>query len=414
MPIVFKGGMPKTGRSGAADKEFTFNFPDPTAPPTPPPPSFGGETTTPKFEFTFDGPSIAQIRTASSSPDGFKRPYLDPSPVITPKQQPVVQTMPTKEHQEKPQPKLPPKLQLEPQPKPQQPQHAAVPAKHRRRTHLACTHTKMVRVYSVGMRCDICQRHGPFGWLYRCTEDREELLRHAISAGNTEVSNFCFWPQNERLPSGLTPQAYHFDELGRRLSMLVKTSPRSAESRADIFSFFSELDEDQMKTYSPEQVALILRQRENVRKVCREEMVKFTETMTSERNNPTWQELLRTKPWVVKSVRECQHKVCPYCRPNGVDRVYVSLDGVANGDVPATAVTGFGFHVFNKRPVCDANVVARVGLRKVPEVCRRDLLTMIVLTVGSLSRHRLPRRKSRPTTMIPKLRHHHPKPIRPP
>ena len=37
-----------------------------------------------------------------------------------------------------------------------------------------------------------------------------------------------------------------------------------------------------------------------------------------------------------------------------------------NGDVPATASTGFGFHLIGERPVVDAKIVRGLGLRQNP------------------------------------------------
>lgn len=48
------------------------------------------------------------------------------------------------------------------------------------------------------------------------------------------------------------------------------------------------------------------------------------------------------------------------------DRSYLSLDGVANGELPATAVTGFGFQYHKQRPVALAKHVRSLGLRQSP------------------------------------------------
>lgn len=51
------------------------------------------------------------------------------------------------------------------------------------RIYAACTHVTMVRVYSYILRCDSCGNSGPFGWLYRCSQDQEEILRDSICSG---------------------------------------------------------------------------------------------------------------------------------------------------------------------------------------------------------------------------------------
>jgi hypothetical protein len=48
----------------------------------------------------------------------------------------------------------------------------------------------------------------------------------------------------------------------------------------------------------------------------------------------------------------------------------LSLNGVANGDLPITAITGFGFHLQKSRPVAKKEVVEKLGLRENPSsVC---------------------------------------------
>lgn len=47
-----------------------------------------------------------------------------------------------------------------------------------------------------------------------------------------------------------------------------------------------------------------------------------------------------------------------------LDRTWLSIDGIVNGDLPATAITGYGFQFARKRPVSDVRVVRNLGLRK--------------------------------------------------
>lgn len=86
------------------------------------------------------------------------------------------------------------------------------------------------------------------------------------------------------------------------------------------------------------------------------------------------------KPWVPEYAEECQYKCCHRCRPALEGRAYLSLDGILNDDVPPTAATGFGFHTAGARPVMDADIVKKIGLRAVPWVC---LPVSHWLTVGS-------------------------------
>ena len=73
-----------------------------------------------------------------------------------------------------------------------------------------------------------------------------------------------------------------------------------------------------------------------------------------------------SKPWLPLRGGECQFKVCQSCRPTCDIRAYLSLNGIANGDIPATAITGFGFNLIRKRPVALVKYVKNLGLRKNP------------------------------------------------
>ncbi|KAL2760925.1 hypothetical protein ACRALDRAFT_2093999 [Sodiomyces alcalophilus JCM 7366] len=228
----------------------------------------------------------------------------------------------------------------------------------RRSLGATCTHTTMTRIYSVDLRCDSCHQLGAFGWLYRCTQDREELIRQMLAVGSKRAT---------------------FDEIGDELAAQVKPRLRGPEARADKLSFFDEITPEQLRTYSAEQVATILRQREHVKKVIQEELAKHREDRaekarlvesrdkTDEHALPEtaridrWDELQKTKPWVPRPEDECQFKVCPTCRETGAERACISLNGVLNGDIPATAATGYGFHIFDRRPVYDAAFVAKLG-----------------------------------------------------
>lgn len=50
-----------------------------------------------------------------------------------------------------------------------------------------CTHITTTRLYTEDFRCAQCLNLGSFGWLYRCTQDRELLLEEDIERG-CEVS----------------------------------------------------------------------------------------------------------------------------------------------------------------------------------------------------------------------------------
>jgi hypothetical protein len=46
-----------------------------------------------------------------------------------------------------------------------------------------CTHLTMTRIYGGDIRCQMCLRTGSFGWVYRCTQDREVLLEDEMERG---------------------------------------------------------------------------------------------------------------------------------------------------------------------------------------------------------------------------------------
>jgi hypothetical protein len=46
-----------------------------------------------------------------------------------------------------------------------------------------CGHLTMTRLYHVAYRCEQCSRLGSFGWLYRCTQDREVLIQDSRRRG---------------------------------------------------------------------------------------------------------------------------------------------------------------------------------------------------------------------------------------
>ncbi|OHW90034.1 hypothetical protein CSPAE12_11341 [Colletotrichum incanum] len=229
---------------------------------------------------------------------------------------------------------------------------AAQPAPRPARTFATCTHVTMVRVYSSILRCDSCGNHGPFGWLYGCSQDQEEILRISILSGD-EVT---------------------FDDLGKQLIADVQPRNRGPEKRSgNAACFLEEMpSRDITTTYTSDQLLTIFNQRKHLGDVLRQES--FQKKLTSneghdgarQRSTHGFDDVLgRTgsAPWVPNAKDECQYMICPYCRPSGADRAYISLDGVVEGSIPATAATGYGFHFFRQRPVCNSSLVANLGLR---------------------------------------------------
>ncbi|KAK1983896.1 hypothetical protein LZ30DRAFT_587409 [Colletotrichum cereale] len=228
----------------------------------------------------------------------------------------------------------------------------AQPTPHPARTFAACTHVTMVRVYSYILRCDSCGNYGPFGWLYRCSQDKEEILRDSIISGD-EVT---------------------FDDLGRQLIAAIQPRNRGPEKRSgNAACFLEEMpSRDITTTYTSDQLLTIFNQRKHLGDILRRESFRkkpaSTEGHDGARHCSTYDldDILGrsvSTPWVPNAKDECKYKICPYCRPGGADRAYISLDGVAEGSIPATAATGYGFHLFRQRPICSSSLVANLGLR---------------------------------------------------
>jgi len=84
------------------------------------------------------------------------------------------------------------------------------------------------------------------------------------------------------------------------------------------------------------------------------------------------------KPWLPIKGGECQFKCCHFCRPSLVERSFLSLNGIANDELPATAVLGFGFHMAKKRPVALVKHVKNLGLRPSPPPVSSPLAPLIL------------------------------------
>ncbi|KAI1310949.1 hypothetical protein F5Y03DRAFT_391945 [Xylaria venustula] len=173
-------------------------------------------------------------------------------------------------------------------------------------------------------------------------------------------------------------QVVTFDGLGSVLCDGVSSGLRSPERRANKLSFLEEITAEQLSTYSPSQVATILKQRDNLLSLVSQEQQAsgkaqhlYCPSGSSRRNSsasPDFGCLVPSdsRPWVPRKEDECQAKYCHRCRPSCEPRTYLSLDGIMNGEIPPTVATGFGFHRLGTRPVVDVRFVKDIGLRPVP------------------------------------------------
>ncbi|KAH8668005.1 hypothetical protein BGZ60DRAFT_528346 [Tricladium varicosporioides] len=213
----------------------------------------------------------------------------------------------------------------------------------------------MTRLYTKDFRCASCARVGSFGWLYRCTQDRELLLEDDYEQGHVQnFDNLC--------------------EIFDRPNIPLKRSPAARLSK---LSVLQEINDEQLKSYSSEQLAQVLKQRAHLQDILNDITSQEDEAenfytpssyKAANRNSipaaiPPNQDHRTDKPWLPLRGGECQFKCCHRCRPALADRSFLSLNAVVNNDVPLTAITGFGFHLQKSRPIGPKDVVENIGLR---------------------------------------------------
>ncbi|KAM5353899.1 hypothetical protein ACJ41O_000549 [Fusarium nematophilum] len=209
-----------------------------------------------------------------------------------------------------------------------------------------CTHLTMTRVYDKDAVCSSCGQPGQYGWLFHCTQDREIELEKELKE-----------------------EGYRWNDFGQKLVKNMRVRKGSPEARHDKLSFLEEVTPEQMATYRPDQIATILKQREEVKTViAREEFRRSRAALFNTDFPPTsfesfTNDSIYAGKWTCGKEEECQYKVCPRCRPACADRAFLSLNAVANGEVPATAVLEFGFHKIGGSPIIHAGVLGEMGER---------------------------------------------------
>ncbi|KAK4138151.1 hypothetical protein BT67DRAFT_368959 [Trichocladium antarcticum] len=205
-----------------------------------------------------------------------------------------------------------------------------------------CSHSTMTTIYHETSRCDHCRRQGHFGWLYCCTIDTDPLILGAKASGASIA----------------------FDNLGSRFAENMTLGKFGPDARSRKLSLFSEMSAEQMHTYTPQQIATVLAQRENVHTTIAKERNQATHSVRSARRNfPD-----DNRPWMPDKRYECRHTVCHRCHHNGRDKSWVSLNGVLEGDVLPNVAVGLSFRYMGARPCVDARVVRNIGYRAVPLV----------------------------------------------
>ncbi|KAI9649341.1 hypothetical protein NHQ30_001913 [Ciborinia camelliae] len=239
----------------------------------------------------------------------------------------------------------------------------------RRAAHLTrnvqCTHLTTTRLFTKEFRCSICFREGSFGWVWRCTQDRELMLEDDMDHGHAS---------QEKL-----------DDLCDIFPRPTSPRPRGPEARKSRLSFLNEISQQDLQTYTPAQIQIILRQRSHLLDVLADYEEPDLTTSISSSNIPRFLfnpfsrpspittsqttpnlSAPNPRPWLPSRGAECQFKCCHTCRPTLADRSYLSLNSIVNGDLPCTATTGFGFNLQKFRPVGNVEVVKNLGLRPNP------------------------------------------------
>ncbi|AEO69557.1 uncharacterized protein THITE_2012147, partial [Thermothielavioides terrestris NRRL 8126] len=206
----------------------------------------------------------------------------------------------------------------------------------------SCTHDTMAVIYHDSLECLVCRRRPPQGFLYRCTVDREPLILDAASRGYSAA----------------------FDKCGMAFAGEMTLGKFGADARSNPHNLFNELTPEQLASYTPEQLAILVSQRENVSPRLRGRFIAETLVLMSFPDDDEDDD----KPWVPDWRFECQYRVCHRCRPDSRQKSWLSLDAVLNGDILPTVATGFSFSLQGFRPCGDVNVVKTLGCRAIPLV----------------------------------------------
>ncbi|KAK4237288.1 hypothetical protein C8A03DRAFT_16167 [Achaetomium macrosporum] len=201
-----------------------------------------------------------------------------------------------------------------------------------------CTHYTMAVIYQDTFKCRKCERQPAPGFLYRCTVDRDPLILSATAKGDRVT----------------------FDSFGDDFAEEMTLGKFGPESRRKQHSFLNEVTPEQMSSYTLQQLALILEQRENVRGP---QIVIAKASILMRYPDDTM-------PWVRREKYECQYMICHHCYSRAKEKSWVSLNGVLNGDILPSVATGFSFSYSGSRPCADVNVVRDIGCWAVPLVRR--------------------------------------------
>jgi hypothetical protein len=99
----------------------------------------------------------------------------------------------------------------------------------------------MTVIYREDFRCSLCGRESPLGWLYRCVADRDPLILEARDKGKPVV----------------------FDDIGVQFADQMSLGKFGPDRRSGEDSILDEMSPEQLCSYTPEQLDILLSQREN-------------------------------------------------------------------------------------------------------------------------------------------------------
>ncbi|KAL8417629.1 hypothetical protein RB594_001332 [Gaeumannomyces avenae] len=272
-----------------------------------------------------------------------------------------------------------------------------------RRFH-ECTHTTLVRMYSRRHACESCSRLSPEGYVFRCAQDRELILADRTRHGQLEHAAF------DRLGHQLAGLVFgRGGGAQRHAENVVATATATARDAA--LGERTAAAATETAPYSEVQIEELAGQRRRALRTARDDTFRALYPRTApgilrRRMDSIVDTFLGEAPWVPQERDECRLSVCRQCRPYYSERCFLSLGGIADGDVPPTAAVGFGFHVDESRPVIDVAVARRLGrciISKDTDHCRNvpapppfDLMELIQAHLDGADDSQEPMNKSKP------------------
>ncbi|KAL3423200.1 hypothetical protein PVAG01_04947 [Phlyctema vagabunda] len=226
----------------------------------------------------------------------------------------------------------------------------------------ACTHMTMSRLYTDAIRCPNCRQISSYGWLLKCTQDTELTYEDELEKGirSSQLDKYCEIFEPPTAPKKRSPAA--------------RTSSR--------LSFLDEISDEALKTYTPAKLKAVLEQRahcQDVALAASEESARDSglhiviPDYSPSRSSSRWSQSSGAdnpaKPWLAS--KECSYKICSKCRHSYIDRTWLSMNAIADGELPLTAVMGHGFQFRQgeqRRHVAPNSIVEKLGLTPVPHI----------------------------------------------